>query len=147
MFGAFIGLGAMVLKWHKRPQDWQKRNSFSSWLLPVHAGDQSFMTSKTSMGSHKTNFYSSTLGLGRFFSLSELQEATNNFDSSEIIGVGDEDESKISATVADSPAIVPTPDAISTSVAEDNKSPAEAQVIDEHSGTAMFAQFSGLNGR
>jgi len=88
MFGAFIGLGAMVLKWHKRPQDWQKRNSFSSWLLPVHAGDHSFMTSKTSMGSHKTNFYSSTLGLGRFFSLSELQEATNNFDSSAIIGVG-----------------------------------------------------------
>ncbi|KAJ6986300.1 receptor-like protein kinase [Populus alba x Populus x berolinensis] len=78
MFGAFIGLGAMVLKWHKRPQDWQKRNSFSSWLLPVHAA---------------------------------------------------------------------TPGAISTSVAEDNKSPAEAQVIDEHSGTAMFAQFSGLNGR
>nr|TKS05394.1 putative receptor-like protein kinase [Populus alba] len=104
MFGAFIGLGAMVLKWHKRPQDWQKRNSFSSWLLPVHAGDHSFMTSKTSMGSHKTNFYSSTLGLA-------------------------------------------TPCAISTSVAEDNKSPAEAQVIDEHSGTAMFAQFSGLNGR
>ncbi|KAB5541472.1 hypothetical protein DKX38_014446 [Salix brachista] len=96
MFGAFIGLGAMVLKWHKRPQDWQKRNSFSSWLLPVHA---------------------------------------------------DEDESKISATVADSAAIVPTPDAISSSVAEDNKTPAEAQVIDEHSGTAMFAQFSGLNGR
>ncbi|KAH8498250.1 hypothetical protein H0E87_017247 [Populus deltoides] len=271
MFGAFIGLGAMVLKWHKRPQDWQKRNSFSSWLLPVHAGDHSFMTSKTSMGSHKTNFYSSTLGLGRFFSLSELQEATNNFDSSAIIGVGgfgnvylgtiddgtkvavkrgnpqseqgitefqteiqmpalnpqlpreqvnlaewamqwkrkgliekiidpllvgtinpeslkkyaeaaekclaehgvdrptmgdvlwnleyalqlqesfskgkDEDESKISAAVADSPAVVATPGAISTSVAEDNKSPAEVQVIDEHSGTAMFAQFSGLNGR
>jgi hypothetical protein len=88
MFGAFVGLGAMLLKWHKRPQDWQKRNSFSSWLLPVHAGDHSFMSSKTSLGSHKTNFYSSTLGLGRFFSLSELQEATKNFDSSEIIGVG-----------------------------------------------------------
>ncbi|GAV61549.1 Pkinase_Tyr domain-containing protein/Malectin_like domain-containing protein [Cephalotus follicularis] len=88
MFGAFVGLGAMVIKWHKRPQDWQKRNSFSSWLLPLHAADASFMTSKTSMGSHKTNFYSSTLGLGRFFSLAELQEATKNFDSSAIIGVG-----------------------------------------------------------
>ncbi|KAF5751092.1 putative kinase [Tripterygium wilfordii] len=65
MFGAFVGLGAMVIKWHKRPQDWQKRNSFSSWLLPLHAGDTSFMTSKNSIGSHKTNFYSSTLGLGR----------------------------------------------------------------------------------
>ncbi|KAF4383399.1 hypothetical protein G4B88_023973, partial [Cannabis sativa] len=48
MFGAFVGLGAMVIKWHKRPQDWQKRNSFSSWLLPVHAGDTSFMSSKNS---------------------------------------------------------------------------------------------------
>ncbi|KAL1208171.1 putative receptor-like protein kinase [Cardamine amara subsp. amara] len=62
MFGAFVGLGAMVYKWKKRPQDWQKRNSFSSWLLPIHAG--------------------------RYFSLSELQEVTKNFDASEIIGVG-----------------------------------------------------------
>ncbi|KAJ1388610.1 Serine-threonine/tyrosine-protein kinase, catalytic domain [Sesbania bispinosa] len=86
MFGAFVGLGAMVIKWHKRPQDWQKRNSFSSWLLPLHAGDTSFMSSKTSMG--KSNIYSSSMGLGRFFSFSELQEATKNFDSKNIIGVG-----------------------------------------------------------
>ncbi|XP_023548002.1 probable receptor-like protein kinase At4g39110 [Cucurbita pepo subsp. pepo] len=84
MFGAFVGLGAMVMKWHKRPQDWQKRNSFSSWLLPVHAGDSSFM-SKSSYGSHKTNL---GLGLGRLFSLAELQEATKNFDPNSIIGVG-----------------------------------------------------------
>ncbi|KAB1207318.1 hypothetical protein CJ030_MR7G011639 [Morella rubra] len=88
MFGAFVGLGAMVIKWHKRPQDWQKRNSFSSWLLPLHAGDSSFMTSKNSLGSHKSNFYSSTLGLGRYFSFAELQEATKNFDSNAVIGVG-----------------------------------------------------------
>ncbi|CAI0377582.1 unnamed protein product [Linum tenue] len=87
MFGAFVGLGAMVMKWHKRPQDWQRRNSFSSWLLPLHAGDSSFL-SKGSLGSHKSNFHSSTFGLGRFFSLAELQEATKNFDSSFIIGVG-----------------------------------------------------------
>ncbi|AEC07184.1 Malectin/receptor-like protein kinase family protein [Arabidopsis thaliana] len=86
MFGAFVGLGAMVYKWKKRPQDWQKRNSFSSWLLPIHAGDSTFMTSKT--GSHKSNLYNSALGLGRYFSLSELQEVTKNFDASEIIGVG-----------------------------------------------------------
>ncbi|XP_050365357.1 probable receptor-like protein kinase At4g39110 isoform X2 [Argentina anserina] len=85
MFGAFIGLGAMVYKWKKRPQDWQKRNSFSSWLLPVHAGDNSFMSSKNSVGK---SMYSGTMGLGRFFSFAELQEATNNFDSSKIIGVG-----------------------------------------------------------
>ncbi|KAL5788635.1 hypothetical protein ACOSP7_005584 [Xanthoceras sorbifolium] len=87
MFGAFVGLGAMVIKWHKRPQDWEKRNSFSSWLLPLHTGDaSSFMSSKSS--SNKSGFTSSTLGLGRYFSFSELQEATNNFDSSAIIGVG-----------------------------------------------------------
>ncbi|KAK9287201.1 hypothetical protein L1049_015613 [Liquidambar formosana] len=65
MFGAFVGLGAMVIKWHKRPQDWQKRNSFSSWLLPLHSGDTSFMTSKNSLGSHKSGFYSTNSGLGR----------------------------------------------------------------------------------
>ncbi|KAL5999445.1 hypothetical protein ACLOJK_037730 [Asimina triloba] len=92
MFGAFVGLGAMVMKWHKRPQDWEKRNSFSSWLLPLHAGHSTFMTSKNSyLGSHKSgygNFYSSTLGLGRYFSFSELQDATKNWDQTAIIGVG-----------------------------------------------------------
>lgn len=84
MFGAFVGLGAMVYKWKKRPQDWQKRNSFSSWLLPMHTGDTSFMS-----GSHKSNLYNTTLGgLGRSFSFSELQEVTKNFAASEIIGVG-----------------------------------------------------------
>ncbi|KAK7314240.1 hypothetical protein VNO77_39453 [Canavalia gladiata] len=86
MFGAFVGLGAMVIKWHKRPQDWQKRNSFSSWLLPLHAGDTSFMSSKNSMG--KSNIFSSSMGLGRYFNFAELQEATKNFDSKNIIGVG-----------------------------------------------------------
>ncbi|KAG2703380.1 hypothetical protein I3760_06G134200 [Carya illinoinensis] len=88
MFGAFIGLGAMVMKRHKRPPDWRKRNSFSSWLLPLHASDTSFMTSKNSMGSHKSNFYSSTMGLGRYISFTELQEATKNFDFNAVIGVG-----------------------------------------------------------
>ncbi|KAK6946285.1 Malectin-like domain [Dillenia turbinata] len=89
MFGTFVGLGAMVIKWQKRPQDWQKRNSFSSWLLPIHAGDTSFMSSKNSLGSQRTStFFSSTLGLGRFFSFAELQEATKDFDSRAIIGVG-----------------------------------------------------------
>lgn len=88
MFGAFVGLGAMVIKWHKRPKDWQKSKSFSSWLLPLHAGDTSFMSSKTSLGSHRSGFYSSTMGLGRFFTFAELQEATKNFDSNAIIGVG-----------------------------------------------------------
>ena len=88
MFGAFVGLGAVAVKWQKRPQDWQKSKSFSSWLLPLHAGDTSFMSSKNSLGSRKSAFYSSTTGLGRFFSFAELQEASKNWDASAIIGVG-----------------------------------------------------------
>lgn len=88
MFGAFVGLGAMAVKWQKRPQDWQKSKSFSSWLLPLHAGDSSFMSSKNSLGSRKSAFYSSTMGLGRYFSFAELQEASKNWDPSVIIGVG-----------------------------------------------------------
>ncbi|XP_071730011.1 probable receptor-like protein kinase At4g39110 [Rutidosis leptorrhynchoides] len=87
MFGAFAGLGAMAVKWQKRPQDWQKTNSISSWLLPLHAGDASFMSSsKTSM--KKSAFYSSTMGLGRYLSFAELQEATKNWDAKSVIGVG-----------------------------------------------------------
>lgn len=89
MFGAFIGLGAMAVKWKKRPQDWQKKNSFSSWLLPIHAGDASFLSgSKTSLGSRKSQVFSSTMGLGRYFSFAELTEATNNWPDSAILGVG-----------------------------------------------------------
>ncbi|KAE8669977.1 putative receptor-like protein kinase [Hibiscus syriacus] len=82
--GAFVGLGAMVYKWRKRPQDWHKRNSFSNWLLPLHVGHNNIPLNKGS-GSQKSNLCS---GLGRRFTLAELQEATNNFDSSAIIGVG-----------------------------------------------------------
>ncbi|KAA8544889.1 hypothetical protein F0562_019716 [Nyssa sinensis] len=85
MFRAFVGLGAMSVKWKKRPHDWQKRNSFSSWLLPLLAGDPSLMTIKSS---HKTNFYSSTMGLGQYFSFTELQEATKNWDPNAATGVG-----------------------------------------------------------
>ncbi|KAL5224284.1 hypothetical protein ABZP36_010923 [Zizania latifolia] len=86
MFGAFAGLGAMAVKWHKRPHDWERRNSFSSWLLPIHTG-QSFTSGKG--GSSKSGYtFSSTLGLGRFFSFAEIQTATNNFEESAIIGVG-----------------------------------------------------------
>ncbi|KAG0512493.1 hypothetical protein BDA96_10G018600 [Sorghum bicolor] len=90
MFGAFAGLGAMVVKWYKRPQDWERRESFSSWLLPIHTG-QSFTTGSKGggYGSHKSgNTFSSTMGLGRFFSFAEIQAATGNWDEKNIIGVG-----------------------------------------------------------
>ncbi|KAG5624950.1 hypothetical protein H5410_010168 [Solanum commersonii] len=88
MFGAFVGLGAIVFKWQKRPQDWQKRNSFSSWLLPLHAGDTSFMAGSKASLSRKSQFFSSNMGLGRYFSFAELSDATNNWESTAIIGVG-----------------------------------------------------------
>ncbi|KAK9691051.1 hypothetical protein RND81_09G172600 [Saponaria officinalis] len=86
MFGAAVGLGAMVVKWHKRPQDWQRRNSFSSWLLPLHAGD-STMLGKSNYGSHRSSIFS-TGGLGRRFTFDEIKESTKNFEASGIIGVG-----------------------------------------------------------
>lgn len=94
---AMLLLGTVFVRWQKRPKDWEKRNSFSSWLLPLHASHSSFLSSKSGsrrsnvFGSHKSksgysSFYSS--GLGKFFSLNELQEATQNFDDSAVIGVG-----------------------------------------------------------
>ncbi|KAG9137054.1 hypothetical protein Leryth_019019 [Lithospermum erythrorhizon] len=72
MFGAFVGLGAMAVKWRKRPQDWQKTNSFSSWLLPVHAGDSTFMSSKLLCHRKKARCYLPNMGLGRYISIAEL---------------------------------------------------------------------------
>lgn len=45
-------------------------------------------SSKTSIRSHRRNFYQSTFMLGPYFSFTELQEATKNFDSNAVIGVG-----------------------------------------------------------
>ncbi|KAG6494258.1 hypothetical protein ZIOFF_049278 [Zingiber officinale] len=94
MLGAFAGLCAMMVKWHKRPHDWERRSSFSSWLLPVNTGNTSFVSSSKGYGhgysTHKSSGYtfSSTAGLGRYFSLAELQTATKSFDKNAVIGVG-----------------------------------------------------------
>ena len=96
---AMLLLGMVFVRWQKRPKDWEKKNSFSSWLLPIHAGQSSFLSSKSGSrrsnlsGSHKSKsgysgFFSSGLGLGRFFTFSELQDATRNFDEKAVIGVG-----------------------------------------------------------
>ncbi|XWS37319.1 hypothetical protein CRYUN_Cryun19dG0032700 [Craigia yunnanensis] len=97
-FLAMFCLGIVCIRWKKRPHDWQKRNSFSAWLLPIHGSHTSFLSSKSSsrkssiFGSRKSksgysSFYSNQ-GLGRFFTLNELQNATQNFDEKTVIGVG-----------------------------------------------------------
>ncbi|KAJ8772985.1 hypothetical protein K2173_028162 [Erythroxylum novogranatense] len=95
---AMFLLAIVFVRWHKRPLDWQRRNSFSSWLLPLHAGQSSFLSSKSStrrssiFGSRKSksghSSYFSNQGLGRYFTLHELQNATQNFDEKAVIGVG-----------------------------------------------------------
>ncbi|XVF09020.1 hypothetical protein REPUB_Repub07fG0054500 [Reevesia pubescens] len=95
---AMFFLGVVCIRWKKRPHDWQKRNSFSSWLLPIHGSHTSFLSSKSSsrkssiFGSRKSksgysSFYNNQ-GLGRYFTLNELQIATQNFDEKTVIGVG-----------------------------------------------------------
>ncbi|KAG9452152.1 hypothetical protein H6P81_005056 [Aristolochia fimbriata] len=48
--GAILMLASMFAKWQKRPQGWEKRNSFSSWLLPLHVSHGSLG------GSHRHPF-------------------------------------------------------------------------------------------
>ncbi|KAJ4974447.1 hypothetical protein NE237_007621 [Protea cynaroides] len=97
---AMLLLASVFVRWQKRPPGWEKRNSFSSWLLPLHAGQPaSFKSSKSwSRGgglwskskrkSSNSGFNSSAFGLGRSFSFAELQVATRNFDEKGILGVG-----------------------------------------------------------
>ncbi|MCL7038687.1 hypothetical protein MKW94_001901 [Papaver nudicaule] len=109
--GLVIGVLALAFvvmvfcRWRKKPPDWRKSRSFSSWLLPLHVGQSTFMNCKSGSraaypaGSNKSksksrsksgysNFYPPALGLGRVFSFAELQEATKSFDENAVIGVG-----------------------------------------------------------
>ncbi|XP_016651358.1 PREDICTED: probable receptor-like protein kinase At5g61350 [Prunus mume] len=103
--GLGMGLTAMLLvvvvivRWQRRPQGWEKRNSFSSWLLPLHSSQSSLFSSKSSsrrsvvFGSRKSKsshstYFSSTNCYGRSFTFSQLQNATQNFDEKAVIGVG-----------------------------------------------------------
>ncbi|KAL9272141.1 putative receptor-like protein [Drosera capensis] len=87
-------VGSMFVRWHKRPQDWERMDSFSSWLLPLTSSQTSIFSRKTSSKLFETrrgstiNFFSTNTGGGRFFTFSELQEATNHFDESTVIGIG-----------------------------------------------------------
>ena len=95
---AMLLLAMVFVRWQKRPEGWEKRNSFSSWLLPLHRSNSSFLSSKSSSrrssqyGSRKSkngySTYFSTQGYGRLFTIYELQNATQNFDEKTVIGVG-----------------------------------------------------------
>ncbi|KAL9298382.1 hypothetical protein ACSQ67_024278 [Phaseolus vulgaris] len=122
MFGAFVGLGAMVVKWHKRPQDWQKRNSFSSWLLPLHAGKAEDETKSSAAAPTSPH----------------VPPAPST---------PSDDPPAPAAALAASPAAPPPAAAVVPPRAEVNNATPEMNSIDDHSGTAMFAQFSNLNGR
>ncbi|GMJ05777.1 ERULUS [Ca2+]cyt-associated protein kinase 1 [Hibiscus trionum] len=91
-FVAMLFLGVICVRWKKRPQDWQKKKSFSSWLLPIHGSKSYYSTRKSSIfGSRKSKSGFSSIysqGLGKFFTLQELQDATENFDDKAVIGVG-----------------------------------------------------------
>ncbi|KAK4842903.1 hypothetical protein QYF36_001474 [Acer negundo] len=96
---AMMFLGIVFVRWQKRPKDWHKQKSFSSWLLPLHGSQTSFLSSKSSsrrsslFGSRRsksTNHSSffSNQGLGRFFTFNELQIATKDFNDKAVIGIG-----------------------------------------------------------
>lgn len=99
-FTALAALAVFFFRSHKKPQeDYDKRKSFSSWLLPLNStSGGSFLSSKSSSrrssifgsrkskSSHSGYFYNQ--GLGRFFTLSELQHATQNFNEKAVVGVG-----------------------------------------------------------
>ncbi|EXB38548.1 putative receptor-like protein kinase [Morus notabilis] len=94
-------LGAVCVRWQRRPQGWEKRKSFSSWLLPLQAGYSSanYWSSRSSsrrsslFGSRRSKsgysgYFASSVYFGRVFTLGELQAATQNFDEKAVIGVG-----------------------------------------------------------
>ncbi|KMZ71175.1 putative Kinase [Zostera marina] len=96
MFGVFAGIGVMVVRWYRRPKDWENHNSFSGWLLPVNNNHSTFMskTKSTVSGSQPNGFSASTgmsvygSGLGQSYTLAELKVATKSFDEKAVIGVG-----------------------------------------------------------
>jgi serine/threonine protein kinase len=80
---------------------WERKNSFSSWLIPLNANQStsSFLSghsksSRSRFGSTQSKsgfsgmFMSGTYAVSRVFTFSEIQKATKNFDEKAVIGVG-----------------------------------------------------------
>ncbi|KAJ3706009.1 hypothetical protein LUZ61_009714 [Rhynchospora tenuis] len=80
---------------------WERKSSFSSWLMPLNASQStsSFLSgysksSRSRFGSTRSKngfsgiFMSGTYAVSRVFTFSEIQKATKNFDEKAVIGVG-----------------------------------------------------------
>ncbi|KAJ1701604.1 hypothetical protein LUZ63_001383 [Rhynchospora breviuscula] len=80
---------------------WERKSSFSSWLIPLNASQStsSFLSgysksSRSRFGSTRSKngfsgiFMSGTYAVSRVFTFSEIQKATKNFDEKAVIGVG-----------------------------------------------------------
>ncbi|KAK4252482.1 hypothetical protein QN277_014476 [Acacia crassicarpa] len=96
-FTAMFLVAVICFRWRRRPHGWERRHSFSSWLLPIqssHHGSLCSASSKSSSRrssiavSRKSPGYLTSNGIGRYFAFDELQKATNNFDENAMIGVG-----------------------------------------------------------
>lgn len=87
---ALILLSFMAFKWCRRPKGgYEKQKTFSSWLLPLSSTQcSSFMSSKSKSATFSSSIANSGIHLGRFFTLAELKQATNNFDDAAVVGVG-----------------------------------------------------------
>ncbi|KAL1812511.1 hypothetical protein ACET3Z_022576 [Daucus carota] len=80
---AIVLLVFTICRRNRRPRDWEKRRSFSSCFHPLNSS--SFcIKSKSSY----SNTFTSGINLGRVFTLSELRDATRNFDETAVIGIG-----------------------------------------------------------
>ncbi|XP_058208754.1 receptor-like protein kinase ANXUR2 [Rhododendron vialii] len=86
-FGLVVGV-LVFLKHNNRDSKGRKCNSMG-WL-PLYGSSRSSGTKSTTSGKSSGSSRISTLGGGlcRHFSLSDIKYATNNFDESQVIGVG-----------------------------------------------------------
>ncbi|KAK2998007.1 hypothetical protein RJ639_022067 [Escallonia herrerae] len=82
-FGIVVGL-ILFFKHRKMIANGEK-SSLAGWLPVYGSSSSSAISGKSSMSSHLSTFGG---GLCRHFSLAEIKLGTNNFDESQVIGVG-----------------------------------------------------------
>ncbi|KAL9290314.1 putative protein kinase RLK-Pelle-CrRLK1L-1 family [Arabidopsis thaliana] len=83
-------IGALCFTAYKKKQGYQGGDSHTSSWLPIYgnsttSGTKSTISGKSNNGSHLSNL---AAGLCRRFSLPEIKHGTQNFDDSNVIGVG-----------------------------------------------------------